>query len=171
MSHQPADPPGELPVPTNPQPTSRKPGRPRRFTDRTSTAIRFPTELHARLSQAADERDVPLNFLVNKAVEEFLDRLLPISEIRWTRETPVEPVVWGTGQPRGHQINKWALDDFLSLRSVTFGELARSAELDPVDLQAMVDGRRSATFSEARAIARALAVNPATLFPSTWTGD
>lgn len=53
---------------------------------RSSTAVRFPPELHTALTQAAADRDVSLNWLVNKAVEEFLDRLIPADEIRWTRE-------------------------------------------------------------------------------------
>jgi len=52
---------------------------------RTTTAIRFPDELHERLKQAADERDVSINFLVVKAVEESLGRLLPPEEFRLTR--------------------------------------------------------------------------------------
>lgn len=52
---------------------------------RTTTAIRFPDELHERLKEAAEERDLSINFLVVKAVEEFLDRLVPASEFRLTR--------------------------------------------------------------------------------------
>lgn len=61
-------------------------GRPKRHDARTSTAIRFKTETHARLLEAAEERDVSANFLVNKAVEQFLDRLIPVGEMRWTKE-------------------------------------------------------------------------------------
>jgi predicted DNA-binding protein len=52
---------------------------------RTTTAIRFPDELHDRLKQAADERGLSINYVVTKAVEEFLDRLIPIEEFRLTR--------------------------------------------------------------------------------------
>lgn len=52
---------------------------------RTTTAIRFPDALHERLKQAADERDMSINFLVVKAVEEFLERLIPAEELRLTR--------------------------------------------------------------------------------------
>lgn len=55
---------------------------------RLTTAIRFPLELHDRLLAAADERDVSINYLVNKACSDFLDRLLPVDEIRWTRDDP-----------------------------------------------------------------------------------
>ena len=53
---------------------------------RTATAIRFPEHLHERLRTAADERDLSVNFLVVKAVEEFLDRLIPAHELRLTRD-------------------------------------------------------------------------------------
>lgn len=52
---------------------------------RTATAIRFPPELHAALTKAAAERDVSVNWLVVKAVADFLPRLLPVEEMRWTR--------------------------------------------------------------------------------------
>jgi predicted DNA-binding protein len=52
---------------------------------RTTTAIRFPNELHDHLKQAADERGLSINYVVVKAVEEFLDRLIPVEEFRLTR--------------------------------------------------------------------------------------
>jgi predicted transcriptional regulator len=52
---------------------------------RTSTAIRFPVDLHARLQQAADERGFSVNFMVVKAVEDFLNRLIPADELKLTR--------------------------------------------------------------------------------------
>ena len=52
---------------------------------RTTTAIRFPDEVHDRLKAAADERDLSINFLVVKAVEEFLQHLVPVEEFRLTR--------------------------------------------------------------------------------------
>jgi predicted DNA-binding protein len=55
---------------------------------RTATAIRFPEELHERLRQAADSYGLPLNFVVVKAMEEFLDRMIPPSEFRLTRDRP-----------------------------------------------------------------------------------
>lgn len=53
---------------------------------RTSTAVRFKPEIHERLVAAAEERDLSINWLVNRACEEFLDRLIPVEEIRWTRD-------------------------------------------------------------------------------------
>lgn len=58
----------------------------RRTRPTTATAIRFPPELHEALRQAADDRDLSINYLVVKAVEDFLPRLIPASELRLTRE-------------------------------------------------------------------------------------
>lgn len=55
-------------------------------TDRTATAIRFPEDLHDRLRTAAGERDLSINYLVVKAVEDFLGRLIPADELRLTRD-------------------------------------------------------------------------------------
>lgn len=52
---------------------------------RTTTAIRFPDELHERLKQAAEERGLSINYVVVKAVEDFIDRLIPAEEFRLTR--------------------------------------------------------------------------------------
>lgn len=52
---------------------------------RLTTGIRFPEELHERLKDAADERDLSINYLVVKAVEEFLENLIPVDELRLTR--------------------------------------------------------------------------------------
>lgn len=51
-----------------------------------TTAIRFPEELHAALRDAARDRDLSMNYLVVKAVEEFIPRLKPVSEMRLTRD-------------------------------------------------------------------------------------
>jgi len=59
--------------------------RPRVHDDRRATAIRFDPDVHARLVAAAKERQVSSNLLVNQAVSEFLDALLPVDEIQWTR--------------------------------------------------------------------------------------
>ena len=54
---------------------------------RTTTAIRFPEELHGRLREAAQDFGLPVNFLVVKAMEEFLDRMIDPSEFTLTRST------------------------------------------------------------------------------------
>lgn len=51
-----------------------------RTDNRTSTAIRFEPDLHAALAVAAAERDVSINWLVNRAVADFLPRLVPPAE-------------------------------------------------------------------------------------------
>jgi predicted HicB family RNase H-like nuclease len=60
-------------------------GRPKRYDTRTGTAIRFPEELHVRLVAAAAERALSVNWLVCRAVERFLDDLLPLDQIVLTR--------------------------------------------------------------------------------------
>jgi predicted HicB family RNase H-like nuclease len=57
----------------------------RRESTRKTTAVRLPESLHAELTKAAEERDVSVNWLVVRAIEDFLPRLLPVDEIRWTR--------------------------------------------------------------------------------------
>lgn len=52
---------------------------------RTATAIRFPDELHEQLRVAAEERDLSINYLVVKAVEQFLPKLIPAEELTLTR--------------------------------------------------------------------------------------
>jgi len=42
--------------------------------------------MHERLRAAADERGLSINFLVIKATEEFLERLIPADELRLTRD-------------------------------------------------------------------------------------
>lgn len=58
---------------------------PRNRKRRTATAIRFETDIHGALVKAADERDLSVNYLVNLAVRDFLPRLIPVEEVRWTR--------------------------------------------------------------------------------------
>lgn len=52
---------------------------------RTATAIRLKPDLHERLTAEAKARDVSVNFLVNKSVAFFLEHLIPIEEMKWTR--------------------------------------------------------------------------------------
>ncbi len=51
-----------------------------------STAIKFPSELHEQLRTAAVERNHSINFMVVKAVEDFLSRLKPVEEMKLTRD-------------------------------------------------------------------------------------
>ena len=59
-------------------------GRPRSNDDRVGVTMRLPADLRDRLSDAALERDVSMNWLAIRAFEEFLARLIPPDEIKWT---------------------------------------------------------------------------------------
>jgi predicted HicB family RNase H-like nuclease len=54
-----------------------------------TTAIRLEREVHERLRAAAAERQVSVNLLVEKAVADYLARLVPVEELQLTR--PVRP--------------------------------------------------------------------------------
>lgn len=60
-------------------------GRPRAYDTRISSGYRISPKLHKRLTAAANERDVSVNWLITKAIEDYLGRLLPVGEIKWTR--------------------------------------------------------------------------------------
>lgn len=53
---------------------------------RVTTAVRVPERLHSRLTTAAAERDISVNYLVLKAVEDYLDRLIPADQLKLTRD-------------------------------------------------------------------------------------
>jgi hypothetical protein len=53
--------------------------------ERSSLMVRMEPELHARLRDAAADRDLSMNYLATKAIKEFLDRLVPTDEFRLTR--------------------------------------------------------------------------------------
>lgn len=53
--------------------------------NRSATAIRLSPELLERLRSAAAERGISMNLLITKAVEELLDNLIPVAELRYTR--------------------------------------------------------------------------------------
>jgi predicted transcriptional regulator len=51
-------------------------GRPRIYDEpRITTAIRLPASLRRKLQLAATRRDVSVNYLVTRAVSDYLDRL------------------------------------------------------------------------------------------------
>ena len=54
-----------------------------------ATAIRFKPETYEALSKAAADRDVSMNWLVNRAVEDYLPRLIPADQIQWVRAADV----------------------------------------------------------------------------------
>jgi predicted transcriptional regulator len=53
---------------------------------RINTAVRLPPELHERLLNEAGARDLSANYLMVRAIEEFLDRLVPVDEWKLTRD-------------------------------------------------------------------------------------
>jgi predicted HicB family RNase H-like nuclease len=56
--------------------------RPRVYDERrVTTAIRIPESLHDKLRGAAEERDVSVNLLVVKAIDDYLERLVPAAEV------------------------------------------------------------------------------------------
>jgi predicted transcriptional regulator len=48
--------------------------------------MRFNPDLVERMEQAADERAVSFNWLVEKACNDFMNRLIPIDEVKWVRD-------------------------------------------------------------------------------------
>lgn len=52
---------------------------------RINTAMRLPASLADRLRQEADARDVSISFLATRALEAYLDRLIPIDEFQQTK--------------------------------------------------------------------------------------
>lgn len=51
--------------------------------NRTTTAVRFPQDIHETLRETADEVGVSINWLINRAVVEYLNRLeLPLKLTR-----------------------------------------------------------------------------------------
>jgi predicted transcriptional regulator len=61
-------------------------GKPKEHPERASFTIRIPKELHDRFLEACRERDLSMSWMGTKAIEQFLDRLIPVDEIKWTRD-------------------------------------------------------------------------------------
>ena len=59
--------------------------RPRQYDGRTATSIRLTPDTHARLTNAAKERDLSVNWMVQRAVDYYLDRLIPVDQITLVR--------------------------------------------------------------------------------------
>jgi predicted transcriptional regulator len=53
--------------------------------ERVTTAVRLPASLHDKLRQAADERELSANYLIVRAIEDYLDRLIPAEEFTLVR--------------------------------------------------------------------------------------
>jgi len=69
-----------------------KPGRPRRYDNLVLLGARIPVDLRNRLNDAANARDLSAAYLVRRALEDYLSRLIPPDEIQWTTPDSVDPV-------------------------------------------------------------------------------
>jgi predicted transcriptional regulator len=57
-------------------------GRPREYDDdRVTKAVRISADLDHRLKEAARQRGVSANLLMNAALEDYLGRLLPVEQV------------------------------------------------------------------------------------------
>lgn len=56
-------------------------GRPREYDDRVTKAVRMSPDLDERVKTAARERGISANVLINAALEDYLERLLPVDEV------------------------------------------------------------------------------------------
>lgn len=55
-------------------------GRRRRYDpDRVTTAVRIPAEIHEKLREEAEARDVSLNYLLVRGAQLVLERLTPLA--------------------------------------------------------------------------------------------
>jgi predicted transcriptional regulator len=53
---------------------------------RVATAVRLPKQLHERIQREADERQVSVNYIVERAIERYLDRMVPVAELQLERD-------------------------------------------------------------------------------------
>lgn len=53
--------------------------------EKTSSGYSLPTALHKQLQEAARERGYSTSFLVQKALEDYLPRLIPVTELALVR--------------------------------------------------------------------------------------
>ena len=49
-----------------------------------ATSFRIDPSVYERLETAAAERDVSMNWIINRAIPFYLDRLIPVDELRFT---------------------------------------------------------------------------------------
>ena len=56
------------------------------YDGRHAISIRLDPELYQKISVAAEERRVSKNYLVVKLLEESMDRLIPVAELKLTRD-------------------------------------------------------------------------------------
>ncbi len=64
---------------------AKAPGRPREFEpDRVTKVLRVSQALDTELKDTARERGISVNVLVNAALRDYLDRLLPVDQLLQT---------------------------------------------------------------------------------------
>lgn len=56
-------------------------GRPKEFGERVTKAVRLEPELDRKLKDEAQARKVSANLLINAAVEDYLNRLVPVEAV------------------------------------------------------------------------------------------
>lgn len=61
--------------------SDRAPGRPSEFGERITKAVRLEPQLNRRLKEEARARGVSANLLINAALEDYLNRLVPIEDV------------------------------------------------------------------------------------------
>ena len=49
-------------------------------------SVRLEPELHAKATAAAEERVISMNLLITRALKYYLERLIPVDEVKWTRD-------------------------------------------------------------------------------------
>lgn len=79
--------PPKTPAKAAPGATTARPGVSITFADpeKVSTGYSLPTDLHNELREAAKVRGVSASYLVQKAVEDYLPRLIPVEELTLVR--------------------------------------------------------------------------------------
>ena len=61
--------------------------RPRVYDEpRVATAVRLPKQLHERVQREAEERQVSVNYIVVRAIERYLDCMVPVAELQLERD-------------------------------------------------------------------------------------
>lgn len=61
--------------------SERAPGRPTEFGNRITKAVRLEPDLNRRLKEEARARGISVNLLINAALEDYLNRLVPVDQL------------------------------------------------------------------------------------------
>lgn len=74
-------------------------------------------------------------------------------------------------RPSGHQLNRAAWEDVLRLTGLSLTQVADMAEVARPTLSSLLGGHHKASVPAAHRIAKAVGVQPATLFPTLVVTD